>query len=199
MLARLAFDLDDPAAVPALAANPRFAENRHPDPDGGVVLELYRNSFDRHGGAGRDSHVACEGCHGSPHAIWANPNPSANDNVTANQLQGHSGTIRECSVCHLPNAFPNGTLAGPHGMHAVGDKWWIKSDGGWHGEFAKDWSNGDPCAACHGVDHLGTRLAVTPIDRELRDAEGKLWTTVRAGDTIRCDLCHSLEKSFDHD
>jgi len=140
----------------------RFAEN----PD-----TLYRNSLDNHAG------IACEGCHGSPHAIWPNRDPNANDNVAAIQLQGHAGTIRECTVCHETNSFPDGTLEGPHGMHPVNDPNWIKSKGDfYHEDFV--WNNGeDQCAACHGADHLGTRLSRVPV--------------------VSCDLCHDLDESFE--
>jgi hypothetical protein len=191
MLAELAFDPTDPAAVPTLAGNKRFAEN---ETEAGALV-LYRNSLG-HGG------VACEGCHGSTHAIWPNPDPRANDNVPAIQLQDHQGTLSDCTVCHTPGSFPNGTLEGPHGMHPVNDPDWIKSGGEWHGPYAKNedgtgGGSGDRCAACHGADHLGTRLATVPVDRELRDASGELLATVNAGDIISCDLCHSLDKSFD--
>jgi hypothetical protein len=190
MILRTAFDSSDPAAVPLLADNRRFAENSHVDgTTGGTVLTLYRNS-NGHGG------VACEGCHGSPHAIWATAIPNANDNVTANQLQGHSGTVRECTVCHLDSSFRGGTLNGPHGMHSVADPYWVKSDGGWHGSFAKNHSQGDRCAPCHGTDHRGTVLSRTPVARVLRDAEGKVWASVPAGTMIACNLCHDMEKSF---
>jgi len=177
----LAFDPRDPAATPLEIADSRFAENPG---------TLYRNSLDNHAG------IACEGCHGSPHAIWPNRDPLANDNVTATQLQGHAGTLRECTVCHEPNSFPNGTLDGPHGMHPVNDPNWIKSKGDfYHEDFV--WSEGlDRCAACHGSDHRGTRLSRVPVDRVLRDADGVVRATVAAGDIISCDLCHSLEKSF---
>ncbi|MEQ1622210.1 MAG: hypothetical protein ABL919_12445 [Methylococcales bacterium] len=58
---------------------------------------LYRAGKDNHGQA------ACAACHGAAHAIWPNRDP--NDNVTALQLQGHSGPIAECSVCHTADAF----------------------------------------------------------------------------------------------
>lgn len=178
----LAYNADDPAANPLPAVTQRFAENPN---------TLYRDSIG-HGG------VACEGCHGSPHAIWPNRNPDANDNVTAVQLQGHSGTIRECTVCHEQNSFPNGTLDGPHGMHPVNDPVWIKSkDDLWHEDYVKDEQGNDRCAACHGVDHRGTRLSTVPVDRILKDAEGVVRATLSAGDTVSCDLCHSLQKSFD--
>lgn len=64
---------------------------------------LYRMSKD-HGG------VYCAGCHDSPHAIA--PSSQPNDQIKFIQLQGHSGTLQECSVCHTvaPDA------AGPHGI-----------------------------------------------------------------------------------
>ena len=178
----LAYDPDDPAATPVELADSRFAENPG---------TLYRNSLDNHAG------IACEGCHGSPHAIWPNRDPNANDNVPAIQLQGHAGVIRECTVCHESNSFPYGTLDGPHGMHPVNDPNWIKSrNGHFHEDFVR--SNGvDQCAACHGADHRGTRLSRVPVDRVLRDAEGVVRATVRAGDIITCGLCHSISKSFE--
>jgi hypothetical protein len=177
-----AFDPDDPAATPLPAVRKRFAEN---------INTLYRDSIG-HGGVG------CEGCHGSPHAIWPNQNPDANDNVTAVQLQGHAGTIQECTVCHEKNSFSDGTLNGPHGMHPVNDPTWIKSkDDLWHEDYVKDEQGNDQCAACHGADHRGTRLSTVPVDRVLKDAEGKVRATVSAGDIVSCDLCHSLKKSFD--
>jgi hypothetical protein len=174
----LAFAANDPSATPLPAKTQRFNVNDK---------TLYRNSLDSH------AKLGCESCHGSPHAIWPNRNPDANDNVTAKQLQGHTGTITECTTCHEANSFPNGTLAGPHGMHPVNDPFWNEEDG--HSRFAK--RNGDQCAACHGADHLGTRLAKVPVDRVLRDTKGKILTTLKAGDQVSCDLCHSLKKSFD--
>jgi len=111
------------------------------------------------------------------------------------QLQGHTGTLLECTTCHEDNSFPNGTLNGPHGMHPVNDPNWNDEDG--HGHFAENRSNGDQCAACHGADHLGTRLAKVPVDRILKDPKGKVLTTLKAGDEVACNLCHSLSKSFD--
>jgi hypothetical protein len=178
----LAYDPADPAATPIELAGSRFAENPG---------SLYRNSLDNHAG------IACEACHGSPHAIWPNRDPNANDNVTAIQLQGHAGTIRECSVCHDPNSFPNGTLEGPHGMHPVNEPNWIKSKGDfYHEDFV--WNNGeDQCASCHGADHRGTRLSRVPVDRVLKDADGVVRATLTAGEVVSCDLCHSLDKSFE--
>ena len=171
---------------------------------------------------GKDSHgnVACGACHGAAHAIWPNRDPKANDNVTALQLQGHTGTILECNVCHTSDSFKKdtdldgglysgdtkeGILGGPHNMHPVNDPfWWSKSDGGnggWHNEYAKKTGkNGeDQCAACHGEDHKGTRLSKTPVERvfvnpKLPGVKAKV--VVPAGTPISCDMCHSLEKSI---
>jgi hypothetical protein len=178
----VAYDPADPAATPRETAGSRFAENPG---------TLYRNSVDGHAG------LACEACHGSPHAIWPNRNPNANDNVTAIQLQGHAGTLSECIICHEPGSFAGGTLGGPHGMHPVNDPNWIKGrEDGYHEDYV--WRDGkDQCAACHGSDHRGTRLSRVPVDRVLKDAEGRVRATLVAGEPVSCDLCHSLEESFD--
>lgn len=179
-VANIAFDPNDPSAEPLPAKTPRFAENAN---------TLYRNSLDQH------ANLGCESCHGSPHAIWPNRNPDANDNITATQLQGHAGTISECTVCHEDNSFPKGTLSGPHGMHPVNDSSWMDEDA--HGHFAEDRRNGDRCAACHGDDHLGTRLSKVPVDRVLKNRKGKVLASLKAGEEVACNLCHSLSKSFD--
>ena len=172
---------------------------------------------------GKDSHgnVACAACHGAAHAIWPNRDPKANDNLTALQLQGHTGTILECNVCHTADSFKNkddldgsltysgdpkpGILGGPHNTHPVNDPYWWKNseggNGGWHNEYAKmSGKNGeDQCAACHGADHKGTRLSKTPVERVFINAKAKgvkKKVVVPAGTQISCDLCHSLEKSF---
>jgi hypothetical protein len=51
----------------------------------------------------------CSACHGSPHAIQ--PTVQPNDNVQNTALQGFSGTLRKCEVCHgiVPDS------PGPHG------------------------------------------------------------------------------------
>ncbi len=154
-----------------------------------MTTPLYRTSKDKHGD------VACGACHGGAHEVWPNRDPKANDNVTAMQLQGHTGTILECNVCHTADAFKNeadldgsssysgdtkaGILGGPHNTHPVNDPFWWKSTngdtvnadgtsyGGWHNNYAKKSGkdNEDQCAACHGNDHKGTRLSKTPVDR----------------------------------
>ncbi len=162
----LAYDPADPAASPRLASNKRFAENTD---------TLYRNSRG-HGG------VACEGCHGSTHAIWPNANPMANDNVTASQLQGHSGTVIECSTCH-GTAQLGLTLDGPHGMHPVNDPVWNKD----HEDMAEH--NKDRCRTCHGANGEGTVLARVADDRRLQtDEDGPIY--LARGTKVSCGLCH---------
>jgi hypothetical protein len=152
-----AFVSGDASASPILAANKRFAEE---------AGKLYRKSKG-HGG------LACEACHGSTHAIWGG---NANDNVAATQLQGHAGTIGECSACHLA-APPNG-LGGPHGMHPVGAAWVSGHEG-----LAQ--SNLAACRACHGADDRGTVLSRMFSTRTLA---GK---TLAAGTVIGCYTCHN--------
>lgn len=62
---------------------------------------LYRFSKG-HGG------VYCEACHDSTHAIAASREPA--DAIKFMQLQGHTGTLDECTVCHTTT--PSGS--GPH-------------------------------------------------------------------------------------
>jgi hypothetical protein len=62
---------------------------------------LYRHSKG-HGG------VYCEACHDSTHAIA--PSSEGNDAIKFQELQGHSGPIDECLVCHTTR--PSGK--GPH-------------------------------------------------------------------------------------
>lgn len=156
---RTAFDETDPAATPRISdlANPdaaRFAVPlSKPDFTHNIVqylkapqnfqLDLQTRLFR----LGKDAHgqVACGACHGAAHAIWPNRDPSANDNVTALQLQGHAGYIDDCSVCHSADAFAKfegldggvlrgdvkeGILGGPHNMHPVNDaNWWKEAAG----------------------------------------------------------------------
>jgi len=53
--------------------------------------KLYRDSVGHHG-------VHCAACHGSPHAIT--PTVVAADNMQASGIQGHTGPINTCTVCH---------------------------------------------------------------------------------------------------
>lgn len=203
-----------------------------------VSQVLYRKSQDVHSTGVNGT--TCASCHGGSHAIWPNPTPNANDNVTSKQLQGYDGNIVECSVCHIKDDFvegkvatdggksnlgvaqgvrdgnlvnstsPRAYLAGPHGMHPVGDQSWYKHatgatasakpktiNGGWHNDFAKKPGpdGEDQCAACHGADHKGTRLSRTLVNRELVNEKGKT-IKVAKNQIIGCNLCHTLAKSF---
>jgi hypothetical protein len=52
---------------------------------------LFRDSIG-HGG------LHCTVCHGAPHTIA--PSREPNDNLQAETLQGHPGTLADCLVCH---------------------------------------------------------------------------------------------------
>jgi hypothetical protein len=127
----------------------------------------------------------CEGCHGATHAEWPNANPNSNDNVTADQLQGHTGTIIECSTCHTGDL--GDTLDGPHGMHPVGANTGF-ADGG-HEGLADD--NPNACRACHGNNGQGTVLARAAADRDFRDL--KDGGIVLKGEPVTCFECHDNE------
>ena len=156
--------------------NKRFAENE----------TLYRLSKG-HGG------LACEGCHGSTHAIFPNPIPDSNDNIASIQLQGHSGTISECSTCHEGSLGL--TLQGPHGMHPVADSNWNRN----HEDLAED--NPNACRSCHGRNGEGTVLSKTATDRQMIcDSDEGDWCNaedqliqVAAGTQVTCTACHENE------
>lgn len=129
-------------------------------------FSLYRFSHG-HGG------LACEACHGSTHAEY--PSSQANDNVQSTALQGHVGTIGECSACHA--TLPGNS--GPHGMHPVGSTWVSQ-----HQSAAR---NAAACQACHGTDYKGTVLSRAMAGRSL-SAFGtlNLWRGFQVG----CYTCH---------
>ena len=163
---RQTYKTGDASASPLLAVNKRFAEN----PD-----TLFRFSKG-HGG------IRCEGCHGSTHAEWPNADPTANDNLAAIALQGHSGTIIECSTCHRAGSLQLTTM-GPHGLHNINDSQWVDEN---HGDFYE--SNKNNCKACHGLTLLGTPLAKIPVARSF-EVEGNVVAYAK-GDFVRCDRCH---------
>lgn len=146
----------------------RFASN--PDtPATGV--SLYRFSKG-HG------NLQCEACHGSTHAEY--PSSHANDNVQSLALQGHIGTITECSTCH--STVPITTAGGPHGMHTVGQIWVSK-----HGDAAEH--DATACATCHGSDYRGGFLSKTSMARSFKVEDGS--KTYSAGQQVGCYDCHS--------
>ncbi|MDJ0805578.1 MAG: cytochrome C [Gammaproteobacteria bacterium] len=162
---RQAWRVGDPSATPIIAVNARFAEQDN---------KLYKDSLG-HGG------VACEGCHGSTHAIW--PSSIANDNQAAIDLQGYSGTIIECGVCHTSLPL---TLGGPHGMHNVNSSAWTMEHEGFYER------NPSACRACHGVNLEGTILSRTAADRNfLRDDDGDSTIHLPQGTPVGCGHCHS--------
>lgn len=170
---RQAWRTGDTSASPIAAPNSRFAEN----PD-----KLYRFSKG-HGG------VACEACHGSTHAEWPVAPAGANDNVAANRVQGHSGTIIECAGCHATGTLPTLTLGGPHGMHQVDSASFIHD----HHELYP--GQVATCRACHGADLAGTVLS--------RAAANRTWNvdghtvSVAKGTPISCTLCHEAPGTED--
>lgn len=152
----------------------RFASN----------LPLYRLSGGDDGAGKGHGGLSCEGCHGSTHAIWPNANPWANDNKTAMDLQGHTGTLVECTTCHEGDLGT--TLGGPHGMHPVGDTRFSK---GGHEHLAEQ--NKDACRACHGRNGEGTVLSRALADRTLTRGEGGSSTVhLSRGQPVTCRLCH---------
>ncbi len=181
-----AYRTGDPKATPIVPVNKRFAENvieaDNPavsgpdDPRIGNPM-LYRVSKGHEG-------VFCEACHGSTHGIWPNKNDQANDNVAANQLQGHKGTITECSTCHEGDL--GNTLDGPHGMHPVGD---TRFSNGGHENLAE--GNKNACRACHGQNGEGTVLSRAAADRTLSN-EGRT-VQIAKGEMVNCTHCHSNE------
>ncbi len=192
--------------APIVPSNPRFAENTVSGTPGNGQSgsdnpKLYRVS---NGGvpltvngsnAGESGHggVFCEACHGSTHAEWpVDPQPAnglypfaagtfaANDNVTAGQLQGHTGVIIECSTCHGTAMDNQITLDGPHGMHPVGN---VRFVNGGHEDMA-DGSGRQKCAACHGAQGQGTVLSVAKVDRQVSGH------TITRGTQVSCGICH---------
>jgi Zn finger protein HypA/HybF involved in hydrogenase expression len=194
-----AFRTDDAKATPIVPSNTRFAENIVTTGDAAGNPKLYRVSKGHEG-------VFCEGCHGATHGIWPNKNPDANDNVTATQLQGHTGTITECDTCHTggfdidhfkSSVSGGGDMGGPHGMHPVNDPMWNDK----HKEVFE--LNKNSCRTCHGADGKGTVLSTTATNRtfECKNEDGN-WAacrdgssqvTVDAGTVVGCDNCHSME------
>ena len=163
----------------------RFASN----------LPLYRLSGGNEGSGKGHGGVSCEGCHGSTHAIWPNANPWANDNTTAMELQGHTGTIVECGTCH--DSDLGNTLNGPHGMHPVGG---ARFANGGHENLAESQRNA--CRACHGRNGEGTVLSRAAADRSFTIEECEHGTLcpsgssrnvtvhLARGEPVTCVMCH---------
>lgn len=145
----------------------RFATNMNTPVTG---VSLYRFSTG-HGD------MQCESCHGSTHAIYPAHNA---DNILSEGIQGHSGTIGECSSCHTN--VPKTVDGGPHGMHPVGQSW-IKD----HEDAAED--NKAQCKACHGSNYRGSALSKTWTDRAF-SVEDKQKNFAK-GHKVSCYDCHN--------
>lgn len=168
---RIAYDNHPSIATPRMASNKRFAENSDPlDPKKAL---LYRNSLG-HGG------LACEACHGSPHAEW--PTRELNDNRASLRLQGYEGKIMECKVCH-GNQQPK-NIRGPHGLHNVNNRRWVNGHEGFFG-------TGTRCKRCHGLTGQGTVLSRTPVARTFNLQSSNETVTIPADTRINCGLCHT--------
>ena len=133
-------------------------------------FSLYRFSAG-HGG------LQCEACHGATHAEY--PSSHVNDNILSMDVQGHEGTISECSACH--KTVPTTVNGGPHGMHTVGQAW-VSS----HESAAKNGTAA--CAYCHGADFRGAPLSATKVTRTL-SVEGAT-KTFAPGHQFNCYDCH---------
>lgn len=149
-----------------LPADTRFAVNS------GRLYRLSRGHGD----------LACEACHGSTHAEY--PSSHANDNVMAARLQGHAGTILECSACH--GTTVSNPLAGPHGMHPASSSWVDR-----HGDLVEKQGSG-ACRDCHGGDLRGTVLSTAKADRTFQH-ETRTYQFTR-GAVIGCWSCHNGPK-----
>lgn len=162
-----AYRVGDVSASALLATNKRFAENTN---------NLYRFSKG-HGG------LACENCHGSTHAEWPIADPQSNDNLAAQELQGHEGVLIECKTCH-PAGTQGVTMNGPHGMHNVNDQHFVDGN---HEDLYEH--NPASCQACHGASLQGTVLARAAADRTFQVEDGEI-VHIQKGQHVSCTLCH---------
>jgi hypothetical protein len=145
----------------------RFATNVNTPAQG---FSLYRFST----GHGT---LQCEACHGATHAIY--PAHTA-DNIASQTIQGHNGTLGECSACHA--TLPNTVTGGPHGMHPIG-QYWV----GAHQSIAR--GNPGQCTVCHGSTYRGTVLSKTFNSRSFSTERGQL--SFAKGQVIGCYNCHN--------
>ncbi|MEZ5966985.1 MAG: Ig-like domain-containing protein [Planctomycetota bacterium] len=150
-------------------ANATFATNPDVPAPG---FSLYRFSKG-HG------ELRCEACHGSTHAEY--PGGHSNDNIQSVALQGHEGTLAECSACH-GNAVPLTGNGGPHGMHTIGQTWVIEHHDYVEGHEAE-------CRACHGADSRGTVLSAAQGDRSFPTRYGT--KVFPRGSQVGCYACHN--------
>jgi hypothetical protein len=194
-----AYHAGDTKATPIVPTNKAFAEDVVAEGGGADGNpKLYRVSTG-HGG------LFCEACHGSTHAEWPSSNPNANDNLPAKDLQGHSGYIAECQVCHEPTdaTLPLGNN-GPHGMHAIVDLepaagTGFLPDDRWNIQHRNYRNTGPGCESCHGTNLMGTVLSRTADDRTVRCktnqgslpecAAGQTTAVIPKGTPVGCGFC----------
>lgn len=150
-------------------ADTRFATNPNTP---GTGFSLFR--FSKGHGA-----MQCESCHGSTHAEY--PSSEVNDNLQSIALQGYSGTVRECTVCHATP--PMTATGGPHGMHTIGSAW-VRG----HGDYAE--ANSAQCSYCHGSDYRGSPLAQVKVARTYIIDNGRSYNYT-AGQKVGCYDCHN--------
>jgi len=149
------------------AVDTRFATNPNVPAQG---FNLYRFSTG-HG------NLQCEACHGATHAIYPAHNA---DNIASTSIQGHTGTIAECTACHT--TVPNTVTGGPHGMHPVGQSW-VRG----HEHVAEN--NPAQCKACHGSNYRGSTLSKTWTNRSFSTEWGQKNFT--KGHKVSCYDCHN--------
>ncbi len=154
---------------PRVAVSALFATNADTPAAG---FSLYRFS------KGHGS-LQCSACHGSTHAEY--PSSHVNDNLQNIALQGHAGTLSECSTCHN-GAVPRTSNGGPHGLHTLGQAWV-----GSHGDAAQ--GGAAACQACHGTDYKGTVLSRTFTNRSFTTEHGTIQLAV--GTPVGCYTCHN--------
>jgi hypothetical protein len=158
----------DANGLPKVWTDKRFASNDNTPAAG---FNLYRFSAG-HGG------LQCESCHGATHAEY--PSSHVNDNVLSQDLQGHAGTVGECTACHL--VVPNTVSGGPHGMHTTTSAW-VSG----HKSAAK--SGTAACAYCHGADFRGTGLSQVKTSKTFAIEHGQKSFT--PGQKVGCYDCHN--------
>ncbi len=121
----------------------------------------------------------CSACHGSQHSEY--PSTQANDNLYSTNLQGHTGKIVECTVCHI--TAPATQNGGPHGMHNI-DQGWISA----HRQAAR--SSTANCSYCHGSNYRGTALSAVSTTRTFNAGDSGT-KTFSAGHQVNCYDCHN--------
>jgi hypothetical protein len=117
---------------------------------------LYRKSNNGHGG------LFCSTCHNSPHAIL--PSREERDNRQVTALQGHAGTLSDCTVCHgvTPSA------PGPHGFWPTG---LMDGDGASAG-VARLIAAPNPMGATTEINYR--TVGTDPIRLEIHDVSGRM-------------------------